>query len=317
MTDIDLSILPEFDADILCADTRALPRPEWLEMRREGLGGSDAAAALGLSPYASPLALYLDKVDPHPDVDKPIYEAGRRAEPMIADWFADDTGWKVFYAPVMLRSRRHNFMLANPDRFVLETNGEWSVLELKNVDVSKSHEWESGPPLYARIQGLHYLDVCGEDYVRLHLAACIGGRRFVRYTVERDRELLEDLIAGEERFWTMVTLRRMPDVDSDPSTKEALKAHYAEPTGEVKQVGQKMLDLIAQRAARKESIKVMQAQLDEIENQMIVEMDGAEIGEFEGETVVTWKVSTVKEHLVKEFTKRTWYVPKKKGKRDE
>jgi putative phage-type endonuclease len=279
-------------------------------MRRQGLGGSDAAAALGLSPYASPLALYLDKVDPQPDEDKEIYEAGRRAEPMIADWFADNTGYKVFYAPVMLRSRRHPFMLANPDRFVLEDNGEWSVLELKNVDVSKSHEWAEGPPIYARLQGLHYLDVVGENYRRLHVAACIGGRRFVRFTVERDYELLNDLVSGEERMWTMVTLRRMPAVDSDPSTKEALKAHFSEPTGEVKQVGQSMLDLIAQRESRKQSIKVLQAQLDEIENQMIVEMDGAEIGEFEGEIAVTWKCSTVKEHLVKEFTKRTWNVPK-------
>ena len=33
------------------ADTTTLSRPEWLEYRRRGLGGSDAAAVLGISPF--------------------------------------------------------------------------------------------------------------------------------------------------------------------------------------------------------------------------------------------------------------------------
>ena len=39
-----------------------LSRAEWLEERRKGIGGSDAAAVAGLNPWRSAAAVYLDKV---------------------------------------------------------------------------------------------------------------------------------------------------------------------------------------------------------------------------------------------------------------
>ena len=43
------------------ADTAGMPRAEWLELRRRGIGGSDAAAVCGLDPWRSPFEVWLDK----------------------------------------------------------------------------------------------------------------------------------------------------------------------------------------------------------------------------------------------------------------
>ena len=301
-----------FDADIICENTDLLERDLWLETRRTGIGGSDAAATLNLSPYTSQFALYMDKVDPLPDEDKEIFQAGRRAEPMIAQWFADETTLRVIREPVMLRSRRHPFMLANVDRFTYDpSTKEWGVLEIKNVDRSKAADWTSGPPLYARLQGLHYLEVCGDDYKRLYVAALIGGNKFVWYTVERDPELVATLIAAEEKFWTLVMLQRMPDIDGSESTRQALLARAGTEPKEV-EVPRRFVELLEQRASMKAALKVQEAQLKEVENQMAALMRDGDVATCDGAVVAKWLRVTVPAHEVKEFTKRQWNIPKEK-----
>ena len=44
--------------------TEGLPREQWLEYRRKGIGGSDAAAVLGISPFRTGRDLYYDKLTP-------------------------------------------------------------------------------------------------------------------------------------------------------------------------------------------------------------------------------------------------------------
>ena len=44
--------------------TAGMDRQEWLKLRKEGIGGSDAGAICGLNPYASPMSVYQDKTSP-------------------------------------------------------------------------------------------------------------------------------------------------------------------------------------------------------------------------------------------------------------
>jgi len=305
--------LPAFDADILFENTDLMLRSEWLEARRAGLGGSDAAACMGLSPWVSPVALYLDKTDPQPDVDKEIFEAGRRAEPMIRSWFADQTGLTVERVPLLLRSRQWEFMLANIDGLATDPEtGEQSIFEAKNVGAYNKAEWAEGPPLHYRLQGQHYLAVTGLS--RVYFAALVGGNSFIWFAVERDEEVIADLVRAEESFWTRVTLRRMPDVDGAESTKAALKAHFAEVTREEIEVGSDFITLLERRAAQKTVIAIETARLNEIENRMTLAMDGAEIATHEGIVVATWKVINKASYTVKAQTYRQWNIKKTKEK---
>jgi putative phage-type endonuclease len=298
-------------ADILCPDTDALPRVEWLEMRRQGLGGSDVAAAMGLSPYATPVSLWLDKVEGREDTDNERFEWGRRQEVPISLAFAEKTGLEVTRLPVMLRSKVSPFMLGNPDRFV----GDDAMLEIKNVGVNQAHQWADGPPLHTRLQGQAYLFVAGPQFKVVHFAALIGGNQFVTFEVIRDDELIASMVAACEKFWTLVTLKRMPGVDGSEITQKALKAHYGKAELEEIEVSNEFVTLLEQRALAKAVVKMDTEKLTEIENEMIVLMKGAEIAMHDGEIVATWKKSTVLAHPVATFTKRTWNVPKQKGKK--
>ena len=303
--------LTELDADILVENTDSMTREEWLAVRREGLGGSDAAASMGLSPYMSPLALYLDKTDPSPDEDKEIFEAGRRAEPLIRQWFEDKTGLRVERYPVMLRSKQWPFMLADLDGLVTDETGNRDPFEAKNVGAYAASDWAGGPPLHVRLQSQHYLAVTGRP--RIYVAALIGGNKFIWFCVDRDEELIADMVRAEERMWTMIQMRRMPDIDGSESTKAALKAHYGTPDREEIEVGSEFLQLLGQRAAQKVALSLAESKLNEIENKMIVLMDSAEIATHGGEVVATWKVTNKKSYVVKASTSRRWNVPKEKA----
>jgi putative phage-type endonuclease len=309
MTKSALDFFSTFQCEVVCEDTDAVSREEWLELRRTGLGGSDAAASMGLSPYMSPVALYLDKVDPQPDEDKEIFEAGRRAEPLITSWFADQNKLVVERQPVMLRSTKWNWMLANVDAFVTNSEtGEIEILEAKNVGSYNAKEWAEGPPLHVRLQGQHYLAVTGLS--RVYFAALIGGNKFTWFAVDRDEELIADMVKAEERMWTLITLQRMPEIDGSESTKEALRAHYANATREEIEVDDEFVTLLQRRATQKAAIEIETQRLNEIENRMIVLMDGAEVARHDGDIVAKWQVVQRKEYTVAASESRRWSVPK-------
>lgn len=285
--------------EIVCADTTAISRPDWLKLRQSGLGGSDAAAALGLSPWTSPVALWYSKVDPiKDDVDNEWFEWGRRLEVPISVAFAEKNDLNVVYRPMMLRSRLHPFMLANIDGFV-EGN---AILEIKNVGQHNAHEWADGPPLHYRMQGQHYLAVTGRQ--RVYFAALLGGQKMITYEVDRDDELIESMIAGEEKFWTLVQLNRMPDIDGTESTTKALKEHYAEPERPVVEVDEDFMELVAEHRVAKSVLALAEGRLGEVENRMKARIGDAEIAKFGDDVVVTWKLQTRSAHAVKAATFR-------------
>lgn len=111
-------------------DTRRIERADWLEVRKRGIGGSDAAAAVGLSPYKSQLELWLEKTGrdaelPKPDPDdstEPVYW-GTLLEPIVAAAYTKQTGNRVRKVNAVLQHPGIPFMLANLDREVVGVPG--------------------------------------------------------------------------------------------------------------------------------------------------------------------------------------------------
>jgi putative phage-type endonuclease len=302
------------DAEIICEDITAIPREQWLALRKEGIGGSDAAAALGLSKWTSPLALYYDKTrDEINDEDNERFEWGRRNEATIADGFAArNPDFVVENVSIMLRSARQPFMVVNIDRFMTGSDGEHTFLECKNVDARSAHEWKDGPPLQYRLQVQHGMYVCGPMYRRCFIAALIGGNALTTFEVLRDEELIASLIAGEERFWTQVQLRRPPEPDGSESSRKALAEHFAAPTLDAKEVNADFLVLLDQHASAKSLLDAAKERLTAIENLMKVQIGEAEAVTVNGEIVATWKSVTRKEYTVAENTYRKLDVKRKR-----
>jgi putative phage-type endonuclease len=268
------------------AYTDTLQRGDWLELRSIGIGGSDAAAAAGLSPWKSPLALYLEKsgeIEPE-DFSTERMVWGQRLEAAICDGFSEDVGVPVFAAPVMLRSRAHPFMQANVDRFAGAPDNVTGVVEAKN----SSHKdiWEEGVPVHYELQVQHYLAVTGLPV--FWLAVLLFGNQLRWWRIERDDLVIADLLAIESDFWQRVVDHRPPAADGQSSTTDALKRLRAHEGAKV-QLPEEARTLLRELTFAKQSAKTAAEREQELENELKALLGPAEIGLLGDKEAATWK----------------------------
>lgn len=198
---------------------KEINRDEWLDLRRQGLGASDAATTLGLAPWedADPYSLYLEKTGQTPveeDEENEAMKWGRRLEPTIREAFSEETGKGVHRDFQMYRSVEFPYMLCNLDGKV---EHEPAAFEAKTVGAFafEPHEWgeemTDEVPAYYLVQCQHQLSVTG--YERVYLAVLIGSRKFRIYCIERDERLIGILRELEGDFWDLVENEIPPEID--------------------------------------------------------------------------------------------------------
>ncbi|WP_233866747.1 YqaJ viral recombinase family nuclease [Paraburkholderia adhaesiva] len=215
-------------------------REEWLAGRRKGLGGSDAAAALGQSRHVTAFQLYQEKLGLIPDdmVVSPEaaerMEFGQLIEQVIADMYAKRYGVKLRRHNKLAQHARFPYMLASYDRTI---DGRHEGVECKNVDALSYRFGEWGEehsdqvPQEYLLQCHHYLATSGYDV--WHLAACVGGNSLKVYHIERDPEMIDLVEQGEAEFWEHVERRDPPPLDyRHRSAIPLLKKMYPGSNGE-------------------------------------------------------------------------------------
>ncbi|MGF6635089.1 YqaJ viral recombinase family protein [Paraburkholderia sp. MM6662-R1] len=216
-------------------DTRGLDREDWLAVRKTGIGGSDAAAAVGLNPYKSQLELWLEKTGRDVDLDKPdskdtthpVYW-GTLLEPIVAAAYTQQTGNKVRKVNAVLRHPKVNFMLANLDREVVGAP-DVQILECKTAGEFGARAWRDGAPEYVQLQVQHQLAVTGKQAA--HVAVLLCGQKLDVHRIERDDELIAKLIELEARFWTYVETDTPPPADGSDSAGQALRCLFPRDAG--------------------------------------------------------------------------------------
>ena len=265
-------------------ETKGLPRADWLEVRKSGLGGSDAAAAIGLNPYMSPLELWLIKTRrdanlPRPDSDdttEPVYW-GNLLEPIVAASYTKQTGNRVRRVNAVLQHPTIPFMLCNVDREVVGCR-DVQLLECKTAGEFGAHLWREGVPEYVQLQVQHQLAVTGRQAADVAVLIC--GQKLEVHRVVRDDVLIARLIELESNFWRYVETDTPPPADGSDSADRALRCLYPGAGGTVDFTGDRRLssafaDLVAVRAdieARQE----VEAQLKQTIAQAMGEADRAE-----------------------------------------
>lgn len=148
---------------IRLVDTKGLDRDDWLEVRKQGIGSSDASAAVGLNPYKSQLELWLEKTGrltrPETSADdedsSPMYW-GTVLEEIVAKHYQKRTGHKVRRVNAVLQHPDYAFMLANLDREIIGSS-EVQVLECKTAGAYGAKLWQDGVPEYVQLQVQHQL----------------------------------------------------------------------------------------------------------------------------------------------------------------
>ena len=161
-----MAVASEPYAPSVLVSTEGLPEKEWLEYRRRGIGGSDAAAILGISPFATARDLYYDKLKIVPFDDSEsnwvAKKMGHLLEDLVAEIFHVKTGYRIYQIKKMFYHPVHTFMLADIDYFVELPKGRTAILEIKTTNYNaKDHWWsEDGQeivPLNYEAQGRHYM----------------------------------------------------------------------------------------------------------------------------------------------------------------
>ena len=207
--------------------TNEMARSEWLGIRRRGIGSSDAAAAVGLCPYKSPLELWMEKTgraaqNADPDTTDPRYW-GTRLEPLVASAYMERTGNKVRRVNAVLQHPTFPYMLANIDREIVGTTGA-QVLECKTAGEFGSRLWKDGVPEHVQLQVQHQLAVTGREAADVAVLLC--GQRLETHRIRRDEDVIARLIVLETQFWRCVETDTPPPVDGSESAARALRQLY-------------------------------------------------------------------------------------------
>lgn len=215
--------------------TTSLDRDQWLEVRKGGIGSSDAAAAVGLHPYKSQLQLWMEKtgrdgglpvVDPNDD-QSPMYW-GTLLEPIVAAHYTKRTGHRVRRVNAVLQHPEHPWMRANLDREVVGAP-DVQILECKTAGIHGSRLWREGVPEYVQLQVMHQLAVTGKQAA--DVAVLIGGQELQVFRIERDAAMIAQLIALEQQFWWYVEQDKEPPADGSDSAELALRSLYPRDSG--------------------------------------------------------------------------------------
>ena len=206
-------------------NVKDLSREEWLEYRQLGIGGSDAAAACGLSKWKSHAQLYLEKTTPveREESESEHLRQGRDFEDYVALRFTEETGKKVRRDNFMMSDSDYPFLIADIDRRVV---GEDAILECKTTTPYNRDKWADGQiPIEYELQCLHYMSVTGAK--KCYIACLIFGTDFIIREIDWDDETIEMLRAKEIEFWTeYVEKGVMPEPDGSSLYDDALKKRF-------------------------------------------------------------------------------------------
>lgn len=217
--------------------TKELSRESWLEVRKRGIGSSDAAAAVGLNPYQSMLELWLvktgrdaglPKIDPK-DETSPMYW-GSLLEPIVAAHYTRRTGNRVRRINAVLQhpDPDRSWMLANLDFSIVGAN-DVQILECKTAGEFGSRLWKDGVPEYVQLQVQHQLAVTNK--LAADVCVLICGQEIRVHRIERDDALISRLIELERKFWHYVETDTAPPADGSDSAALALQCLYPHDSG--------------------------------------------------------------------------------------
>lgn len=276
-------------------DTKNMTNEDWLKLRNYSIGGSDAGAILGVNKYESPYSLYWKKKDPEKfkkDLsDNEFIYWGNTLEDIVAKEFAKRTGKRVRRHNKMMYHKEHRFMSANVDRVVI---GEKAILEVKTASEYVKSDWADGNiPASYMAQCYHYLAVTG--YEKAYIAVLIGGNKFHWDVIERDEEIIEEIVEVEKDFWHNHIIADVPpDIDDTSATTNTLNALWLDKVEDnvVNFKNDKAALFTAITAVDKE-IKELKSRKQGLENKLKLELGENQEGLADGYKV-TWKPQSTK-----------------------
>src|SRR6185312_1944949 len=256
--------------------------------RQKYLGGSDVAAILGISPWKTPLDVYLDKIQPRVEVTDPaklkLFRRGHRMEPYVIDLLAEEENLTIVARGNRYIDKQHGFIAAEIDA---EAEGNLNI-EIKTVSPFKAKEWGEQQtdeiPVHYTAQVMHGLMVT--DRETCILGVLIGGDDFRVYRVVRDEEIIGAIRDSEIAFWDRIQNRMPPE----PSTVGDIARLYGtkdsglsvEATEAIAATCVDMRSVIAEMKSLEEHLEMERERVQ-------LDMGDAATLMYQGKPLATWK----------------------------
>lgn len=268
-------------------------REDWLEWRRGGIGGSDIAALMGISPWSSPWSVWADKcglLPPEPENE--YMAAGRWLESAIAPWFTDLTGLHVAGEQTWSTHKVKEWARCTPDGFVCDRPLGWpsyfefalGTFEVKVLGPGK--RWDPIPPYYqAQAQWQMFVTDLPKCWF-----AVLHGRRLEVYELDRDDADIEFMVERAEAFWRDHVLAGVPPAtDASDATARALAAVYADSSPDAVELDAHLIETWRTRVDRKHDAEALERFAA---NDLRAKLAEAEEGTVGGRRVVSLRPQT-------------------------
>ena len=295
------------------AERKALERQAFLDARRQGIGGSDIAAILGLSPYKTPFQLWQEKTGRFEPSFGPEQEErmhwGNVLEDVVARHYATQRGCKVQRINTQMHHPRWPVIIGNVDRVRVRvqegSRARWdaeagrvlgadAVLEVKTASAFAAQDednWgEAGTdqvPQHYWMQVQHYLGISGLPVA--DLAVLFGGQQFRTYTIAADVALQNDIFAQAADWWQRHVVADLPP---DPTTEaEARLAWKAHRNGTSVVADIKVAQAVQQLREVKGQLKALEEQEQTLRDTVCCAFGEAEILLWQGQKLATWKAN--------------------------
>lgn len=268
-------------------------REGWLRARRMGITGTDIAALAGESAYKSPLSVYIDKTTDVTGQDNEAMRIGTYMEDPIAKlWNKHNPEFTMRKIPGLLQHQTYDWVLGSIDRHIVSP--QEGVLEVKCVGPHQMKRWgnDADPlvPVEYHMQAMWYLIVTGLEVC--HVAALLGGTKFVTRLVEYDKEMAEAMLEIGHNFWSRHVLTGIPpEIDGSDATANALSIAFMNPQ-KVRLEIPEMMPYLSLYDEAKARMEIAKAEVEKAKNGIKMLMkdrcDEAICGEYHP----TWKVQT-------------------------
>ncbi len=263
--------------------------------RASFIGGSDAAAILGVSPWKSPFMLYQEKIGEFKEEITPekqkIFDRGHRWEPVVIEMLIDELTDRGHDVQVIARNGRfkdleHPFLAAEIDLELL-IDGETVNGEMKTVHPFAAKDWGEQDtdeiPIYYTAQVSHGQMVTRRN--KTIVAALIGADDLRVHVVERDDELIQIMRNKEIEFWKRIEKRDAPD----PTSLEDIKLIYSKAGGGVVDADQKILEAFTNLKNTKSKLKGLEEEKEAYEKEIKLFMGEAAVLSYEEQALLTWR----------------------------
>jgi putative phage-type endonuclease len=252
------------------------------------LGGSDVAAILGISPWRTPLDVYLDKIDGSKPITDPgklkILERGKRLEPYVLDMLCEEKGIRLIGRNNRYTHGEHSFLAAEIDA---ETDDGRNVEAKTTADFYSRGQWGDEHtdeiPVYYTAQCMHGMMI--KPAPSCLMPVMLGIDDFRVYEVKRDDELIETIRAKEVEFWDRIQRR-----DPPPATKVSdIMRLFERDQGTSIEVGEDIAELVKKLKFTKSKLKLMESDVDDMAARLKLVFMEHQIITHQGKQLASWK----------------------------